>query len=46
MPIDLQDKVNNEVKKLSDEKHIINLSKCPDKFFISPIVVTVKKTVN
>ena len=26
-----------------DEKHIIKLSSCPDKYFISPIVVTVKK---
>ena len=29
--------------KLLDEKHIIKLSSCPDKYFISPIVVTVKK---
>ena len=26
-----------------DEKFIIKLSSCPDKYFISPIVVTVKK---
>ena len=32
-----------ELKKLLDEKHIIKLSSCPDKYFISPIVVTVKK---
>ena len=45
IPINLQDKVNSELKKLLDEKHIIKLSRCPDKYFISPIVtvVTVKK---
>ena len=43
IPINLQDKVNTELKKLLAEKHIIKLSSCPDKYFISPIVVTVKK---
>ena len=43
IPINLQDKVNNELKKLLDEKHIIKLSSLHDKYFISPIVVTVKK---
>ena len=43
IPINLQEKVNIELKKLLDEKHIIKLSSCPDKYFISPIVVTVKK---
>ena len=42
IPINLQ-KVNNELKKLLDEKHIVKLSSCSDKYFISPIVVTVKK---
>ena len=41
--INLQEKVNTELKKLLDEKHIVKLSSCPDKYFISPIVVTVKK---
>ena len=41
--INLQDKVNAELRKLLAEKHIIKLSSCPDNFFISPIVVTVKK---
>ena len=41
--INLQEKVNIEPNKLLDEKHIIKLSSCPDKNFISPIVVTVKK---
>ena len=39
----LQDKVNNELKKLLAEKHIIKLTNCPDKFLNFPIVVTVKK---
>ena len=43
IPINLQDKVNTELRKLLAEKHIIKLSSCPDNFFISPIVVTVKK---
>ena len=42
-PINLQEKVNNELKKLLDEKHIVRLASCHDKCFISPIVVTVKK---
>ena len=43
IPINLQDKVNTELKKLLAEKHIIKLSSCPDKYFLSLIVVTVKK---
>ena len=43
IPIKLQEKVNIELEKLLDEKNIIKLSNCPDKYFISPIVVTVKK---
>ena len=41
--INLQDNVNNEIKNLLDEKLIIKLYSCPDKYLISPIVVTVKK---
>ena len=43
IPINLQDKVKIELKNLLDDKHITKFSSCPDKFFISPIVVTVKK---
>ena len=43
IPISLQDKVNAEFRKLLTEKHITKLSSCPDNYFISPIVVTVKK---
>ena len=48
IPINLQEKVNIELKKLLDEKYIIKFSSCPDKYFISPILVTVKKdqTIN
>ena len=43
IPINLQNKVNNKLKKIFDEKRIIKCSSCPDKFFISPIVVTVQR---
>ena len=43
IPINLQEKVNNKLKKLLDEKHIINLLSCTDEYFKSTIVVTVKK---
>ena len=43
IPINLQEKINTELKKWLDEKHIVKLSSCPDENFISPIVVTVKK---
>ena len=43
IPINLHYKVNNDLEKLLDEKRIIKLSSCPDKYVISPIVVTVKK---
>ena len=43
IPIYLQEKFNIELNQLLDEKHIIKFSSCPDKYFISPIVVTVKK---
>ena len=43
IPLNLQDKVNSELKKLLVGKHIIKPSCCPDKYFISPIVVTVRK---
>ena len=43
MPINLQDKVNIELKKLLDEKHIIKLTNWTEKYFIFPMDVTVKK---
>ena len=41
--IHLQLKVKIELEKLLNEGHIEKLTNCSDKFFISPIVVTVKK---
>ena len=43
VPINLQPLVNDELKKLLAEKHIIELNSFSDKNFISPIVITVKK---
>ena len=43
IPIQLQERVEAELSKLIDQKHIIKLDKCSDKQFISPIVITVKK---
>ena len=43
MPIHLQPKVKIEHEKLLNERHIEKLTNCSDQFFISPIVITVKK---
>ena len=43
IPIRLQERVEAELNKLIDHKHIIKLDKCSDKQFISPIGITVKK---
>ena len=43
IPIHLHERVEAELNKLIDQKHIIKLDKCSDKQFISPIVITVKK---
>ena len=43
MPIHLQTKVKTEIEKLLNEGHIEKLTNCSDQFFISPIVITVKK---
>ena len=43
MPIHLQPKVKIELEKLLNEGHIEKLTNCSDHFFISPIVITVKK---
>ena len=39
----MQDKVNKEINKLLRQGHIEKLEKCSDKYFVSPIVITVKK---
>ena len=45
-PINLQDRVNSEIKKLLEEGHIEKLNSCSDQFFISPIIITVKRDQN
>ena len=36
-------KVENEIKSLIDQGHIVKLENCNDEQFISPIIITVKK---
>ena len=43
VPINLQERVYNEIKKLLEEEHIEKLNNCSDQYFISPIVITVKR---
>ena len=43
MPITLQDKVDKEINKLLRQGHIEKLKECSDKYFVSPILITVKK---
>ena len=43
VPITLQDKVDKEIDKLLRQGHIEKLNECSDKYFDSPIVITVKK---
>ena len=43
VPINLQERVNNEIKKLLEEGHIEKLNNCSDQYFISPVVTTVKR---
>ena len=43
MPITLQKKIDREIDKLIKQEHIEKLEDCSDKFFVSPIVITVKK---
>ena len=43
MPLHLETQVEEELKNLESSEHITKLEKCSDKFFISLIVITVKK---
>ena len=43
VPINLQERVNTEIKKLLVEGHIEKLNNCSDQYFISPIVITAKR---
>ena len=42
IPLHLTEKVENELKKLIEEKQIKKLTSCSDEYFISPVVITVK----
>ena len=42
-PLHIQEKVEQEIRSLIDQGHIVKLEKCSDQQFISPIVITVKK---
>ena len=46
VPISLQDMVDKEIDRLIKEGHIIKLQECSDKYFGSPIVITVKNDGN
>ena len=43
IPVHLQERVEWELNKLIDQKHIVKLNKCLDRRFISLIVITVKR---
>ena len=43
IPIHIQEKVYEEIKKLLKEGHIKRLDKCTSDCFIAPIVITVKE---
>ena len=42
VPINLQERVNSEIKNLLEEGHIEKMNNCSDQYFISSIVITVK----
>ena len=43
VPLTLQEKVDKEIEKLLEQGHNHKLEECSDKYFVSPIVITVKK---
>ena len=43
VPVTLQEKVDKEIDKLLTQGHIKKLKECSDRYFVSPIVITVKK---
>ena len=42
VPITLQDKIDKEIGELVQQGHLENFEECSDKYFVSPIVITVK----
>ena len=43
VPLHLTDNVDKEIRHLLDTNQIINLEKCSNKVFISPVFITVKR---
>ena len=43
VPIQIQEKVGEEIKRLIKEGYIVKLNKCTIKFFVAPVVITAKK---
>ena len=43
VPLHLLERVEQELEKLIEDKQIIRLENCSDEYFISPVVITVKK---
>ena len=43
VPLHLLERVEQELEKLIQNKQIIRLENCSDEYFISPVVITVKK---
>ena len=43
VPLHLLERVEQELEKLIEDKQIIRLENCYDEYFISPVVITVKK---
>ena len=44
VPLHLLERVEQELEKLIEYKQIIRLEKCSEEYFISPVVITVKRT--
>ena len=43
VPLHLLERVEQDLEKLIEDKQITRLEKCSDEYFISPVVITVKK---
>ena len=43
VPLHLLERVEQELEKLIEDKQIMRLENCSDEYFISPVVITVKK---
>ena len=43
VPLHLLERVEQELEKLIEDKQITRLEKCSDEYFISPVVIQLKK---